>query len=143
MRISNIIDSKYLDWPGAKQIIRLERQTLNKGEVCQSTTYAITSLPRDQADANVLLSLLRGRWLIECRFHILDAHLREGHCRIRTGNAAHACCSIRYAALNLARKLRYSATAMCQEHAANVSLLCQRMHIIAKLAGRRQSPDPR
>lgn len=111
---TNIIDSKYLDWLGAKQIIRLERHTLDKGKVRQSTTYAITSLSRDQADANVLLSLLRGRWLIvESRFHILDAHLRDDHCRIRTGNAAQPCSSIRHAALNLTRKLRCSATAMC------------------------------
>ncbi|MEZ6123551.1 MAG: transposase [Planctomycetaceae bacterium] len=77
-------------------------------------------------------SLPRGRWLIESRFHVLDAHLREGHCRIRTGHAAHAVSSIRHAALNMARKLKCSATAICQEHAAHVSLLCQRLHIIKK-----------
>jgi predicted transposase YbfD/YdcC len=78
----------------------------------------------------VLLSLLRGRWLIESRFHVLDAHLAEDHCRVRTGHAAHALSSIRHMALNLAQKLQITANTMASEHAAKVDLLCQRLHIV-------------
>ena len=127
---TNIIESKYLTWPGAKQIIRLERHTLEKGKVRTSTTYAITSLTRDRADAKTLVSLLWGRWLIESRFHILDAHLAEDHSRVRTGHAAHAISSIRHMAINLAQKLRVPAATMCLEHAAKLNLLCQRLQIL-------------
>ena len=111
-------------------MLRIATATAVKPSSTRATTYAITSLPRGQADANLLLSLLRGRWLIESRFHILDAHLREDHCRVRTGNAAHAFSSVRHLAINLAQKLKCSATSMCLEHAANVSVLCQSLHIL-------------
>jgi hypothetical protein len=37
-------EGDYLDWPGAKQLIRLERHTVEKGQARRSTSYAITSL---------------------------------------------------------------------------------------------------
>ena len=77
---TNIIDSKYLDWPDTQQLIKLERHTIEKGEVRQTTTCTITSLSRDHAKAEFLLKHLLGRWLIESRFYVLDAHLREDHC---------------------------------------------------------------
>lgn len=61
------VDEQYLDWPGAKQFIRLERHTVEKGQTRRSTTYAITSLPRAAVDAVFLLKHLHGRWRIENR----------------------------------------------------------------------------
>ncbi len=50
------IDEGYLDWPGARQLIRLHRQTqLANGSIRESITYAITSLSRTQANAAFLL----------------------------------------------------------------------------------------
>jgi predicted transposase YbfD/YdcC len=126
---TNVIDEGYLNWPGAKQIIRLERRTVIKGKVTSSTTYAITSLPRAKADAGFLLKHLRGRWLIESRFYILDTQLGEDHCRARTGGTAHGLSAIRHFAVNLAGILRRSTTHMCQEHAAKPNVLLHRLRI--------------
>lgn len=103
---------------------------MHKGRVRETTTYAITSLPRGQADAAYLLGHLRGRWLIESRFHVLDTELAEDHCRLRVGHAGHALSALRHAALNLARKLEASVTTMCQEHAAKLPLLLHRLRIM-------------
>ena len=46
---TNIIDSGYLNWPGAGQLIRLERETKTGGKTRKSVTYAITSLTRKEA----------------------------------------------------------------------------------------------
>jgi predicted transposase YbfD/YdcC len=103
---------------------------LHKGRVRETTTYAITSLSREQADAAYLLRHLRGRWLIESRFHVLDTELAEDHCRLRVGHAGHALSAVRHASLNLARKLQASVTTMCQEHAAKLPLLLHRLRIM-------------
>lgn len=125
------LDTGHLDWPGVQQLIRLERVTVEKGQERRSTTYAITSLPREKADASFLLRHLRGRWAIENRcFHVLDTQLREDHCRIRTGTAAHVLSAIRHATLNLARKLHTSVTTLCQQHAARTDILLQRLRIL-------------
>jgi predicted transposase YbfD/YdcC len=127
---TNLIESGYLDWPGAKQLIRLERHTVHKGKVRKTTTYAITSLSRKQAHAAFLLKHLRGRWLIESRFHVLDTQLGEDHCRVRTGHAGHALSTIRHMALNLAQKLQASVNTICQEHAAKIPVLLHRLRIM-------------
>lgn len=127
---TNVIDDGYLDWPGAKQLIRLERHTVEKGQPRCSVTYAITSLSRARADAAFLLKHLRGRWHIENRcFYVLDTSLGDDASRTRTGHAAHALTSIRLAALNLARKLRQTVASLCQEHALKPDLLLNRLRI--------------
>ena len=86
---TNLIDDGYLKWPGVKQLIRLERRTVENGAVRESVTYGITSLSRNQADAAMLLRCLRGRWHIENRcFYVLDTRLAEDASRIRTGRSA-------------------------------------------------------
>ena len=124
------IDEQYLDWPGAKQLIRLERHTVEQGQTRRSTTYAITSLPRATADAAFLLKYLRGRWHIENRcFYVLDTVLGDDASRTRTGHAARALNGIRLATLNLARRLRQSVGALCREHALKPNLLMNRLRI--------------
>ena len=127
---TNLIGEGYLDWPGAKQLLRLERHTVEKGQIRQSVTYAITSLSREQADAAFLLKHLRGRWHIENRcFYVLDTTLGDDASRTRTGHAAHALTSIRLAALNLARRLHQSVGSLCREHALKPHLLLNRLRI--------------
>ena len=124
------IDEQYLDWPGAKQLIRLERHTVEKGQTRCSTTYAMTSLPRARADAAFLLKHLRGRWHIENRcFYVLDTVLGDDASRIRTGHAARALNGIRLATLNLARRLAQTVGALCREHALKPNLLMNRLRI--------------
>lgn len=62
----------YIEWPGAAQICRITRQRVVKGKPSIEVVDAITSLPRERADAADLLALSRGHWLIqiphtECR----------------------------------------------------------------------------
>ena len=124
------IDEQYLDWPGAKQLIRLERQTVEKGQTRRSTTYAITSLPRAAADAAFLLKHPRGRWHIENRcFYVLDTVLGDDVSRSRTGHAGRALNGIRLATLNLARRLAQNVGALCREHALKPNLLMSRLRI--------------
>lgn len=128
---TNLIDDGYLDWPGVQQLIRLERQTTERGEVRRSVTYAITSLTRQEADAAFLLRCLRGRWHIENRcFYVLDARMGEDASRVRTGHAAHAFSAIRHAIVNLARRLCRSVGEVCEEHSVKSATLLKRLHIL-------------
>lgn len=125
------IDDGYLDWPGAQQLIRLHRHTrLANGTIRESTTFAITSLPRTKANAALLLDHLRGRWYIENRgFHVLDVSLGDDANRTRTGHAARALHAVRSMALNLARRLDQSTPNLCREHALKPQLLMNRLRI--------------
>ena len=87
-------------------------------------------MPREKADAAFILKHLRGRGLLESRFYVLDTHLREDHCRLRTGHAGQALSAVRHMSLILAQKLKTSHTTMCQEHAAKTPLLLQRLRIV-------------
>lgn len=125
------IDEGYLDWPGAQQLIRLKRHTqLANGTTRESTTYAITSLSRTTANAELLLDHSRGRWHIENRgFHVLDVSLGDDANRTRTGHAARALHAVRSMTLNLARRLNQSTPNLCREHALKPNLLLNRLRI--------------
>ncbi len=125
------IDEDYLDWPGAQQLIHLQRHTqLANGSVRESTTYAITSLLRTRANAPFLLDHLRGRWHSEnCGFHVLDVSLGDNANRTPTGHAARALHAVRSMTINLARHLNQSIPNLCCEHALKVDLLKNRLRI--------------
>jgi hypothetical protein len=127
---TNLIDSGYLDWPGAGQLIRLERETRVGGKVRKSVTYAITSLDRTKAGPNFLLSVARGRWGIEnsC-FYVLDTALGEDHCRARTGKSGYALSVVRHAVLNICRSLRRPVGEVLREHAVKIEVLLSRLGI--------------
>ena len=100
--------------------MQLERHTIEKGKVRQTSTYAITSLSHDSANAAVLLKHLRGRWLIESRFYVLDVHLRQDHCRVRTCHTAFVLSSVRHMAINLQRIPSYLVEIIAlKDHAKN------------------------
>lgn len=119
-----------LTWPGVKQLIRFERVTIRNGETRRTTTYAITSLPRERADAAFLLRQLRGRWQIESTFFVLDTQLREDACRVRTDQSPFVMSTIRHALLNTARRLHASPTALCEFYAAKTPALLQTFAIL-------------
>ena len=125
------IDEGDLDWPGARQLIRLHRHTqLVNGSTRESTTYAIASLSRTKANAAFLLDHLRGRWHLENRgFYVLDVSLGDDASRTRTGHAARALHAIRSMALNLARRFDQSTPNLCREHALKPNLLMNRLRI--------------
>jgi predicted transposase YbfD/YdcC len=120
-----------VDWPGAGQFIRIERKTVEKGVTRTSVTYGITSLTRQQAKPDELLTLSRCRWHIENRcFYVLDTGLAEDASRIRTGNAGPVWSGVRHAALNLARRLGQTVGQLCQEHVIKPIVLLQRLRIM-------------
>jgi hypothetical protein len=68
--------------------------------------YAITSVPRDLADASTLLAWWRGHWGIENRLHwVRDVTLGEDASRIRTGSAPQLMAALRNAGISLLRIL--------------------------------------
>lgn len=92
----------YADWPELAQGFKLVRQRTLRGKTTTETVYGITSLPPDQADADVLLHLTRQHWGIENRvFYVRDVTFGEDHCRVRTGAAPMILSTLRNVTLNL------------------------------------------
>ncbi len=94
----------YSDWPELAQVCRLVRTTRRGGVETTEIDYAITSVPRDQADAAQLLAWWRGHWGIENRSHyVRDVTLDEDACRIRKGDAPQNLAAFRNAIVSLLR----------------------------------------
>ncbi len=95
----------YLDWPGHRQVIKLESRRWLRGREARQVRYAITSLGPDTS-ADKLLSLIRGHWGIENRVHyVRGVSMGEDGCRVRTGAAPQAMATVRNAAINILRLL--------------------------------------
>jgi len=72
------------DWPGCRQVFRLERERRTQGKVEVEVVFGITSLPRERTGARELLGATRGHWGIENGLHgVRDGTLREDASRIR------------------------------------------------------------
>lgn len=90
-----------------------------RGEESEETVYAITSLSRQQADADALLRLCRGHWGIENRLHcVRDVTFAEDACRVRTPAVAQVLAALRNTALTLLRRQGFSNTVEGLEHFA-------------------------
>ena len=73
-----------------------------KGKVEVEVSYAITSLPPDEASAERLLVFVRDHWTIENRLHyVRDVTLGEDACRVRTGSAPQVLAALRNAVVHL------------------------------------------
>jgi len=73
-------------FPGARQVVRLERVVVHKGtgEVRRTLNHALTSLGPEVADARRLGELLVARWGIENgSFWVRDVLLGEDACQVR------------------------------------------------------------
>ena len=94
----------YLDWPGVRQVCRLECRTRRRGAWTTEVRYAVTSVPRERADAATLLRWWRGLWQIENRLHwVRDETFGEDRSRIRTGSAPQAMAALRNLVINWLR----------------------------------------
>jgi len=79
----------YLRFPHVRQAYAIERETIHKksGKRSLELAYAITSRSPNEANAQRLLEINRGHWVIENSCHyILDWNYDEDRCRIRTGH---------------------------------------------------------
>jgi predicted transposase YbfD/YdcC len=96
--------AEHLDWPGLKQVCRLERTTTRRGQKTIEIQYAITSVPRSRADAALLLTRWRDHWGIENRLHwVRDVTFGEDQCRVKLGRAPQNLAAFRNAAITLLR----------------------------------------
>lgn len=94
----------YSDWPHLAQVCRLVRTTRRDGVETVEIDYAITSAPRDRADATTLLAWWRGHWSIENRSHyVRDVTLQEDACQIRKGDAPQNLAALRNAIISMLR----------------------------------------
>jgi hypothetical protein len=76
----------HLAWPGAAQVVRIERHRYTKGRESVEVAYLITSLTAEEAGPEQLLELNRAHWAIENRLHyVRDVTLNEDRCRVRKG----------------------------------------------------------
>jgi predicted transposase YbfD/YdcC len=92
----------YVDWPDLGQCFKLVRERTVHGQTTTDTVLGITSLKREQADAERLLKLTRQHWGIENGvFYVRDLSFGEDACRVRTGSGPHILSCLRNAAINL------------------------------------------
>jgi hypothetical protein len=96
--------AKHLDWPGVAQVCRIQRWRRLGHREEYEVAYAITSVPRAQADAHRLLAWNRGHWRIENRSHyVRDVTLGEDASQIEQGNAPRILASLRNAVVTFLR----------------------------------------
>lgn len=116
----------YGDWPGLKQVLRMERRITNKRtqEERQEVAYAITSLGRERAGAEELLKLWREHWHIENKLHwVRDVTFREDLSQVRTGHIPQVMAALRNAAISVMRSQgAVNIAAACRRYAARPSL---------------------
>lgn len=94
----------FSDWPHLAQVCRLVRTVRCGGFETVEIDYAITSVPRDQADAGRLLTWWRGHWGIENRSHyVRDVTLAEDACQIRKGDAPQNFAALRNTIISMLR----------------------------------------
>ena len=126
--------SGYLDWPGASQVLRVESEVTRGDEATCEVGYAITSVPRDRADAATLLGWHRGHWGIENRMHyVRDVTMGEDANRTRTGSGPQVLAALRNAAIGHLRMVKSeNIAASLRRNAARVHDLLVSLRILKK-----------
>ena len=120
----------YLDWPGAAQVVRVERTWRERGQPKQQVRYGLTSLPPEVGTAERLLALKRGHWQIENRLHrSKDVTLGEDASLVHAGQGPMVLALLRDAALSLLYRAGIRALAArlrpySQQPEAAVALVC-------------------
>ena len=75
------------DWPGCRQVFRLQRERRTGEKVEVEVVFGITSLSRERAGAAKLLDAVRAHWGIENGLHgRRDGTLKEDASRVRKGS---------------------------------------------------------
>ena len=90
-------------FPGARLAARLETRVKRGGKCTREVVYLLSSLTLDQLQAQGMLQLKRGYWVIESRLHhCLDITMQEDLSRVRTPNSARVLGMVRRVVLSLA-----------------------------------------
>jgi predicted transposase YbfD/YdcC len=125
LKVSTALEG-YSDWPGLKQVLKMERKVTNKRtEVSRrEEAYAITSLDEKRAGAEQLLRLWREHWHIENKLHyVRDVTFKEDKTQVRTGGIPEVMAALRNAAISLMRVTgATNIAAACRRYAAQPGL---------------------
>lgn len=90
-------------FPGVQLVARLRTRVLRKGKWSDQTVYLLSSHTLEELQAEGLLRLKRGYWVIESRLHhCLDVSLQEDLSRVRSPRAARVLGMIRRVIVSLA-----------------------------------------
>ena len=90
-------------FPGARLAARLETRVKRHGKWHREVIYLLSSLTLEELQAQGILCLKRGYWVIESRLHhCLDITLGEDRSRVRTPKAARVLGTIRRVVVSLA-----------------------------------------
>ena len=97
------VTPRQVGFPGARLAARLETRVKRHGKWCREVIYLLSSLTLAELQAQGMLSLKRGYWVIESRLHhCLDITLGEDQSRVRTPTAARVLGTIRRVIVSLA-----------------------------------------
>ena len=113
--------NSYLQFPHVGQAYVIERETIHKksGKRSRELAYGITSRSCDQADAQRLLQINRGHWVIENSCHyILDWNFDEDRCRIQAGHGPE----------NISRLRRFAISVIKSKKVSNVAQTMRRLN---------------
>ena len=130
--VSTTIVNDHLNWPGVAQVCQLTRTVTRDGQTTTDVQFAITSAPREQADASRLLGWSRGHWGIENRLHwVRDVTFGEDASRIRTASAPQVFSALRNASIGVLRSLgAKNIAAALRENALKVDQLLTKLGIL-------------
>jgi hypothetical protein len=82
---------------------RLETRVKRNGKWCREVVYLVSSFTLEELQAEGMLSIKRGYWVVESRLHhCLDITLGEDQSRVRTPGAARLLGAIRRVVVSLA-----------------------------------------
>ncbi len=104
-------ESGFLDWPGVRQVFKLQRKSLHlrTGHESCETIYGLTSCDPKTVDAEQLLVWTRNYWGIENGLHYRrDVTLREDDTRISQPALARVMAIINNFLVGLTANLGYS-----------------------------------
>ena len=94
----------YLNWPGVGQVGQVESTVTKDGKTTTEVRSFVTSVPRSEAEGELLLHWIRGHWTIENRSHyVRDVTLGEDASRIRKGSGPEVMAAVRNAAIGFLR----------------------------------------
>jgi len=111
----------YSDWPGLKQVFRIEREVIFKktGETRHSVVYGITSLSPVSASPKQLLEIVTAHWTIENQSHwVRDVTFDEDRSQVRAGNVPQVMAALRNTAIGLMRTAGFGNIAAATRHFA-------------------------
>lgn len=116
--VSSLLND-YLEWPGAEQVFRLERQRVERktGKLTTEVIYGLTSLKPKQGSAQRLLGLVRTYWGIENGLHNRrDVTFQEDRIRQTQGHAGHVMATLNNLAIGILRHAGATNLAEARRH---------------------------